>query len=471
MLALEQSIGTQRYRMWFDQATRIEIQGAEVSVQADSQFVADWITKHFRKELERIAVDELGSDASIRFSVLEGITRPDTSPGHLQPSPARHGRGPLPNGGQQPSAQQAKRPRFQLRRLDDFVVGQSNSLAFDASRRIASETHARSATLFIHGECGVGKTHLLQGICRSRRSLFPEEIVRYTTGEQFTNSYISALRNNRLEEFRRNMRKVDVLAIDDIHFLSNKTATQNEFLHTLDAIDLGGAVIVLASDEHPRLIRSFNQALVSRFMSGMVVRVDSPDSSTRIALIRRFASARGVHLEEGAAEAIAGTCMGSVRELEGALNKAIATAAMDASAANEPSRALTIGRLVIEKSMNDQAPRPVGIVKLDQIIGSVCEVTSTTMEELSGSSRHRRIVLARGLVVHLARQLTSQSYPEIARALGRPTHSTAHAAGRRIQQLVDEDGRVTGLPDQPAVSIRQLLKVIEQRVHGTSGRI
>ena len=172
--------------------------------------------------------------------------------------------------------------------------------------------------VFIHGECGVGKTHLLQAACQRHLDLNPSHAVRYTTGEQFTNEFLAAMRAAALDEFRARIRKLDLLAIDDIHFLASKTATQSEFLHTLDAIDFSGARVLLASDEHPRLIKRFSQSLVSRFLSGMVVRIDAPDRSTRLSLIRRLAATRSLPLSPAAEEMIVSRCMGSVRELEGA---------------------------------------------------------------------------------------------------------------------------------------------------------
>jgi len=210
-----------------------------------------------------------------------------------------------------------------LRRLEDFVVGESNRLAFAASLQVADGASDAPGILFLHGDCGVGKTHLLQGIVRRRTQRAPRQVVRYVTAEHFTNEYIAAVRDGSLDQFRKRLRRVDLLAIDDIHFFANKSATQAEFLHTIDAIDLTGARVALVSDEHPRHIRKFSQSLVSRFLSGMVVRVERPDRDTRSQLVRRLARERGLDLTAAAEDLVAGRCAGSIREIEGAITRRV----------------------------------------------------------------------------------------------------------------------------------------------------
>jgi chromosomal replication initiator protein len=226
-------------------------------------------------------------------------------------SPAR------PRDARRPRPTDAEGQRWH--RFDDFVVGDSNRVAFEAARRLADDQLGGIRSILLHGGCGVGKTHLLQALCCARRARFPREQIRYTTGEQFTNDYIQSVRAGTIEQFRARIRKLDLLAIDDVHFLSNKGATQAEFLHTIDAIGLAGARVAIATDAHPRALRSFSEALVSRLLAGMVVQVEAPDRETRESLVVRLAAARGVLLEPMAAAAVADRAIGSVREIEGAL--------------------------------------------------------------------------------------------------------------------------------------------------------
>ncbi|NJL30883.1 MAG: ATP-binding protein, partial [Phycisphaerales bacterium] len=189
--------------------------------------------------------------------------------------------------------------------------------------------------LFIHGGVGLGKTHLLQGICRRMLARQPHARIHYTTGEQFTNEFLTAVRSGKIDAFRQRIRKLDLLAVDDVHFIANKTATQQEFLHCFNAIDLAGARIVLASDQHPKLIQQFSQALVNRCVRGMVATVTTPDTSTRVKIVQTLAHRRGINLLESVVAVVAAKCPGSVRELEGTLTRLHALATLSPTTRGE----------------------------------------------------------------------------------------------------------------------------------------
>ncbi len=426
-------IGQHRYGMWFDHTTRMTIEGERVDVAAESQFVADWIGRHFRRDLEEVARQALGEGASVDLRVApEMFTQkpmaPEADTGTATSGDDQRG----PRGRQRSNPRAGGLPgssakRQQLRRLEEFVVGTSNRLAYQTSLALAEDPETAPPILFVHGECGVGKTHLLQGVIERRARATPNQVVRYVTGEEFTNEYIAAVRSGKIDAFRTKMRRLDLLAIDDIHFLSNKNATQNEFLHTLDAIGLGGSSLLLASDEHPRQISRFSTALTSRFLAGMVVRIERPELAMREKLVRQLAAERGLDLTDAAAQLLAGRFTGSVRELRGGITKLAALRRLDGT------RSDAVGAIMVEQMLEgESAPGPRTPVRLGEIIDAVCIRIGVESDELLGRGRHRRVVLARGLVVHLARELTTLSFPEIARGLGRENHSTVHTAARRI---------------------------------------
>ncbi|MCA9286192.1 MAG: ATP-binding protein [Phycisphaerales bacterium] len=453
--ALTDAIGQHRYDMWFAETARLETIASGLLVVASSPFVADWIAGHFRAELEALARRYGGADATVRIEVDSERFAPSVAAAPAIPTPA--------------ATMRPRRAASGDRRLDDFVVGPSNHLAYDAVVRLAECSDAGAGSLFIHGGCGVGKTHLLKGLCHRRRAHFPNQRVRYTTGEQFTNEYIAAVRNGRIDVFRERVRRLDLLAIDDVHFLSNKTATQSEFLHTIDAIDLTGARVALASDEHPRQIRSFSQSLVSRFLSGMVVRVDRPDRDMRIHLIRRAAAARGLRIAAAAEEAIASNFAASAREIEGAITKLAALmhvhgGAGDASAGGAGPGQAEIGMVLVQHLLTDQTPRSAGPVRFATIQAHVCERLAVDRGELIGAGRHRRVVLARGVVAYLARELTTMSFPEIARGLGRKNHSSVHTADQRVRRQIAEGQAVeTGTGAQP-MAITEMLDQLRHAI-------
>ena len=463
---LADAVGAHRFGLWFEHGTTIEVSDKSAVIRAANSYVRDWILRHFGPQLTAVTASVLGDGASFGVELAvagETTASAGTHRGSSAPvvrvEPAEESglraatddprRRPTP-GGSTPNGGHGNRvARTQtFRRLEDFVIGESNRLAFAASQQVGDGAAEAPPILFLHGECGVGKTHLIQGLCRRRAERAPRQVIKYVTAEQFTNEYIAAVRDGSLDEFRKRLRRVDLLAIDDVHFLANKTATQAEFLHTIDAIDLSGARIALVSDEHPRHIRRFSQSLVSRFLSGMVVKVDRPDRGTRIELVRRLARERGLDLTTAGEESVAGRCSGSIREIEGAITRLGALVELDGLRGQ-------IGPGTVERLLGDDHVTSIGSapIRLGHIVESVCDRMRVTREELLGSGRHARTVVARGLVAHLARELTTHSYPEIARALGRDTHSAVHTAAKRLRLMIDADQRVAN----DGESVRELV--------------
>ncbi|HLP86100.1 MAG TPA: DnaA/Hda family protein, partial [Phycisphaerales bacterium] len=377
---------------------------------------------------------------------------------------------------------QSTKPRAPLFRasLDDFLVGSSNRVAYTAVKRMAEDDEPVSH-VFLHGACGLGKTHLLQGACSLYQQRNPRGVIRYVTGEQFTNEFIAAVRANKVDAFRKTYRGVDLLCIDDVHFLSNKDATQTELLHTFDAIGLAGARVILASDEHPREIVKVSDKLISRFLSGAVVKIDSPDPALRRQLIAHLARKKGIVLDNDAIELLAvrssravgslGGFGGSVREIEGLLNQieAIARLLPDETSANTGRvsagvvrRALGIDEPASTSPLSSTMPRRP--IPVSHIVDHVCQALAVDAAEFGGRGRHKRVVFARSVAAVLARQLTTQSFPEIARAMGRGNHSTIITAQRRLQrdlekkphQFVEADLA----PLHPGLTLSELLQTI-----------
>ena len=441
---LAAKVGAARYRMWFSEPSCIRIEGSELHVVAPSRFAGDWIDRHFRDDLAAVAADVGLEAVRVRVEEAPGAVSPP------QPGPESRAPAAVP-------AVRREEPRW--RKLEDFVVGDSNRMAFEAVRRLAEDDLGGIRGILLHGGCGVGKTHLLQGLCSRRRALRPQERIRYTTGEQFTNDYIQAVRGGSIEAFRARVRKLDLLAIDDVHFLTNKGATQAEFLHTIDAIGLAGARVAIVTDAHPRALRAFSEALVSRMLAGMVVQVEAPDRGTREALVTRIAAERGIALEPAAARAVCDRSIGSVREIEGALARIAAGLLLEdqggIATLSLVERALGVGG----GSVRGAPPRIAAIVE------ATCEELGVSRDDLAATGRHRRVVLARGVVVHLAREMTTLSFPEIARHLGRSAHSSAHAAARRVRDMLDRGDEIPGDDRSPAArGIRELVETVRRDV-------
>ena len=433
---LSERLGNRRADMWFDSASTVRVEGGKLAVDAESSFAADWIRKNFGGDLRAVSQEALGrDDFDLRVKEASPVPLLNAPPRACESSdptsPSRPGATPISRAGSTQT----------WRRLEDFVVGPTNQMAFDAVSTFASSNIIGNC-LVIHGHCGVGKSHLLQALCRRRRESRTQQRIRYVTAEQFTNEYIQSVRHGTIDAFRARVRRVDVLAIDDVHFLAGKTATQTEFVHTLDAVQLAGSQVVLASDEHPHVIRRLSQSLTSRMIAGMVVRVDAPDLALRRALVQSVALRKAIALSNEAVDAIACHCVGGAREIEGAfstleairLNQDVNMQA-NAHSLQRASNEISCG-LIDSLFRREEVKRATNPVRLCEIIDQVCSLLGVNAAELEGASRHRRVTLARGLIAWLARHHTSMSFPEISRAMKRNSHSSIHASVTRIDALI-----------------------------------
>lgn len=450
-------VGPERCERYFGRSARLSWTDGRLQVEAPNGFLADWLRRRFGDDITSAVQGATGGvgaevvyrvDASLALdgAAAEAATANEAAVSAVATtahaaSPARAdvigriGRDTAARRG--PSAPWRQPP---LRRFEDFVVGPGSRMAFDAATAIAGGPEdSPCRAMFLHGSCGLGKTHLLQAIVHRARALGRTR-VRYTTGEAFTNAFVTAVQTNKIEDFRRAHRNLDLLCIDDVHFFSNKTATQNEFLHTFDAMDLADARVALASDEHPRQIQALGDRLVSRFMAGMVVRIDNPDRSARLEIVRRLFERRGLSIEDGALHAIADRFDGSVRELEGVVTR------IEAMLRLTPDLCPTgpvVGMIAVERALGAcSAPRARKPLTVAAIAQRVAAAMGVDLSEVFGRGRHQRVVLARSMASYLSRELTTLSYPEIARDLNRPNHSTVVTACTRFtQQLATEPDR------------------------------
>lgn len=475
---LRAELGPERFSRYFEQGARLVVAEDHIEVVVPSPFMAQRFSRQLLATVRRAASAPGTPPIEVRVRIDRAL---ECQPGARTSAPDSPAHRPTP--------ERARRPRLMLRhRLEEFIVGESNRLAHTAAARIAEGVDdAIFSPLFIHGPSGVGKTHLLQGIARRFLGRAPGSRVRYVTAEAFTNEYITAIRSNSTDTFRRGLRGVKLLCLDDVHFLRGKKSTQNELLYTLDAIALTEARVVLASDEHPRRIGEFSEHLISRFLSGAVVRIEEPDAELCGRLVRALAMRRELPLTDdglavliqkavngGGSEGAGGNGGGrSVREIEGLLNQVEAVrrltpdlcgglGPMDASAVR---RALGLSEGAAMHRGRNRKP-----VRMETILREACVQLRVEAEDLFGKGRHRRVVLARGLIVRLARELTTLSYPEIARGLGRPNHSTVITANQRIGRQLESGTLADCGPDLAGLTIADLLTRIRGRVLDAAGR-
>jgi chromosomal replication initiator protein len=312
--------------------------------------------------------------------------------------------------------------------FETFVAASSNRLAYAAAQAVA-ETPGRSYNpLYIYGDSGLGKTHLLHAIGNYVRENFPKRKVLYVTTETFMNDFVDSLRLSTTIAFKRRYRECDVLLIDDIQFMQNKEGLQEEFFHTYNDVYGGGKQIVLTSDRPPKSIESLEDRLRSRFLSGLITEIDPPDLETRLAILRSKAEADHDHIPHDVLEFIATNVKNNIRELEGALIRVTAFASLN----HEPISLPLAERVLYDIVSADESRR----ITPQMIIEATANRYGFTIDAICGPSRTRPLVTARQIAMYLVRNLTDYSYPAIARVFGGRDHTTViHAVDKITGQM------------------------------------
>ncbi|MEO3972775.1 chromosomal replication initiator protein DnaA [Streptomyces sp. CAU 1734] len=316
--------------------------------------------------------------------------------------------------------------------FDTFVIGASNRFAHAAAVAVAEAPAKAYNPLFIYGESGLGKTHLLHAIGHYARSLYPGTRVRYVSSEEFTNEFINSIRDGKGDTFRKRYRDVDILLVDDIQFLASKESTQEEFFHTFNTLHNANKQIVLSSDRPPRKLITLEDRLRNRFEWGLTTDVQPPELETRIAILRKKAVQEQLNAPPEVLEFIASRISRNIRELEGALIRVTAFASL-----NRQPVDLGLTEIVLKDLIpggEDSAPE----ITAGAIMAATADYFGLTVEDLCGSSRSRVLVTARQIAMYLCRELTDLSLPKIGAQFGGRDHTTVMHADRKIRALMAE---------------------------------
>ncbi|MER7777036.1 chromosomal replication initiator protein DnaA [Streptomyces sp. NPDC096191] len=316
--------------------------------------------------------------------------------------------------------------------FDTFVIGASNRFAHAAAVAVAEAPAKAYNPLFIYGESGLGKTHLLHAIGHYARSLYPGTRVRYVSSEEFTNEFINSIRDGKGDSFRKRYREMDILLVDDIQFLADKESTQEEFFHTFNTLHNANKQIVLSSDRPPRQLVTLEDRLRNRFEWGLTTDVQPPELETRIAILRKKAVQEQLNAPPEVLEFIASRISRNIRELEGALIRVTAFASL-----NRQPVDLGLTEIVLKDLIpggEDSAPE----ITSTAIMGATADYFGLTVEDLCGTSRGRALVTARQIAMYLCRELTDLSLPKIGALFGGRDHTTVMHADRKIRNLMAE---------------------------------
>jgi chromosomal replication initiator protein len=314
--------------------------------------------------------------------------------------------------------------------FETFVIGSSNRFAHAAAVAVAEAPAKAYNPLFVYGDSGLGKTHLLHAIGHYAQSLYHGVKVRYVSSEEFTNDFINMIRDGKQDGFRRRYRDVDVLLVDDIQFLENKEGTQEEFFHTFNTLHNASKQIVISSDRAPKRLVTLEDRLRSRFEWGLITDVQPPELETRIAILRKKAVQEGLNAPPEALEYIASRISTNIRELEGALIRVTAFASL-----NRQSVDLQLAEIVL-KDLIPEAQGPE--ITAATIMGQTASYFGLSIDDLCGTSRSRVLVTARQIAMYLCRELTDLSLPKIGQQFGGRDHTTVMHADRKIRNLMAE---------------------------------
>jgi chromosomal replication initiator protein len=456
--AICQRIGEPRYQLWFPNKTKFTWHDDELLVGVPNHFYQEWLKKQFA-DIIRAAADDIGGQpVRVKFVIdpelfqaarREEIAVPQLAqPELFAPSPGTAR--PAPINTKPVQGRSARR----WHHLHDFVVGSCNRVAHASAFSVVESPGQGPNPLVLHGPVGTGKTHLLEGIYAGLRKYQPAWRVVFATAEEFTNRFLPALRLGKLASFRKHFRECDALVVDDLHFLAGKRATQEEFMHTFDALQAEGRQVVVSCDCHPRLADVFLVELTDRLVGGAVWGLTLPDRVTRLEVLRSKAARQGSPpVPEAVLEFLAEQLRGNVRELEGALY----SVRHYCQVAGQP-----VDLRLAREALGDLLRHSIHVVRPQDVDRAVCGVLRLDAGALQNKQRAWSHAHPRMLAIYLARKHTSATYAEIGHYFGDRNHSTAVAAEKKVRQWLHEDGTLQ--LGENALRVREIVERVEREL-------
>ncbi|MEY4498856.1 MAG: hypothetical protein RJA40_961 [Actinomycetota bacterium] len=418
-------------------------------VAAPNAFAKDVLESRLRAVVNEVLTNELGEKANIAVMVDETIELADLPAPTIsvETTPPRPG-----TGREDESARKSDEPSQLNARyiFETFVIGASNRFAHAAAVAVAEAPAKAYNPLFIYGESGLGKTHLLHAIGAYAKELYGNVRVRYVSSEEFTNDFINSIRDDKATAFQRRYRDLDILLVDDIQFLENKERTQEEFFHTFNTLYNANKQIVISSDRPPKQLTTLEDRLRSRFEWGLITDIQPPELETRIAILRKKAAQDKLNAPDDVLEFIASKISTNIRELEGALIRVTAFASLNRQVVDMGLAEIVLKDL-IPNEVNSEITAPT-------IMAQTAAYYSLTIDDLCGTSRSRALVNARQIAMYLCRELTELSLPKIGQTFGGRDHTTVMHADRKIRELMAERRSIYNQVNELTTRIKQQTK-------------
>lgn len=421
---IKNKINLPTYKAWFEHITPLSLKKNCLTVSVGSSFAKEWLESRYSNLLSDSIKKVINNSYKIKIVAapesLESTERYD----HEYIDESTESSDYL--------NKKIKNSTFNTKyTFDTFVVGNSNRFACTASLAVSEKPGETYNPLFIYGGVGLGKTHLLHAIGQYTLQLYPDKFVKYVSAERFLNDFINALRYKNIFAFKENYRNNDVLLVDDIHFLEDKEASQEEFFHTFNALHDTNRQIVLSSDRSPKNISTLEERLRSRFEWGLVTDIAPPDLETRLAILKKYSEREKISVPDDILNLIAEKITSNIRELEGSLTRIAAFTSLTKS---KPD--LAIAKNILKDILPDDKEHKTSI---QTIIKEVSKYFSIPINDILSAKRNKFISHARHLAMYLSRDLTSSSLPRIGKSFGDRDHSTVIYAISKISDLIKTD--------------------------------